>query len=388
MLALLAGCGSKVVHSPGELAKLTGEEEQKQAGAYEEAAGTEGETLRIGGAVPLTGGGSDYGTAVRDGAELAVKEINEAGGVNGYRVALRMEDDGGEPKKAGEAYASLKSWGAQLLVGGVTNDACEAFGEQAAMDGIFYMIPGATGAGCLTGQSVYRLCLSDAGRGEAAAEYLAENRPGAKIALFYDDTDPYLADVYEGFCRRAQELGLGITARELYHFGTEGALEEQCVEAKASGADLAVLALYCEGAQLVRQAMEGQGLSMEMLLTDDVSVFADAWRQGEGPENMLYIQTSGGDALAREQEFASRYREAGGAGSERYAAQGYEAVRAVLEAASLAGITPGMGYQEAALRMAEVMENFSYQGIEGEICWNGSGDARVPLQIVKTNERE
>lgn len=392
VLTVLAGCGSKVVRSPGELTELSGKEQWEQAGREAEEAGTgpeEGKTLKVGGAVPLTGGASEYGTAIRDGAELAVREINEAGGVNGCQVILCMEDDGADPQKAAEAYDALKGWGAQLLVGGVTNSACEAFGELAAADGIFYMIPGATGSECLKGASVYRLCLSDRGRGEAAAEYLAKSRPGAKVALFYDDTDSYLSDVYEGFCGRAQELGLEITAAQRYTFGNECALAEQCAQAKASGAELLVLALYYEGAQLVQQALETCAPQMEVLLTDDVTVLTEHWRAEGEPENMLYIQTSGGSgALAREREFAARYQESGGARNERYAAQGYEAMKTTLEAAASAGITADMDCREIALRMAEAMEDFCYQGIEGEICWNGSGDASVPLQIVKTRETE
>ena len=92
--------------------------ETKGAGtqAEEGAPAAEGEVFVIGGTGPLTGAAAAYGESVKNGTELAVKEINEAGGINGYQVQCYFEDDENDAEKAVNAYNTLKDKGMQMLV--------------------------------------------------------------------------------------------------------------------------------------------------------------------------------------------------------------------------------------------------------------------------------
>ena len=116
MAASLAACGGS---KPAETTAAAGDAETTAAeGAETEAAaGAEGGTLKIGVIGPLTGAAAAYGNAVANGAELAVKEINEAGGVNGMMLELKAEDDENDPEKSINAYNTLKDWGMQVLHG-------------------------------------------------------------------------------------------------------------------------------------------------------------------------------------------------------------------------------------------------------------------------------
>ena len=106
-MSLLAGCGSN-------------------SSAGTDSADASAETFKIGGIGPITGAGAVYGIAVKNGAELAIKEINEAGGINGYQIEYNFQDDELDNEKSVNAYNTLKDWGMNMLVGSVTSGCCVA----------------------------------------------------------------------------------------------------------------------------------------------------------------------------------------------------------------------------------------------------------------------
>ena len=83
-------------------------------------------TFKIGGIGPITGDTAIYGTAVQNGIQLAVDEINADGGINGYQIEYSFEDDQNNSEKSVNAYNTLKDWGMQMLVGTVTSTPCTA----------------------------------------------------------------------------------------------------------------------------------------------------------------------------------------------------------------------------------------------------------------------
>ena len=79
----------------------------------------EGKTIKLGAVGPLTGGYANYGLSVQHGAELAIKEINAAGGVNGRQLELSFQDSQGDPESAVAAYGKLMDWGMNVSLGAV-----------------------------------------------------------------------------------------------------------------------------------------------------------------------------------------------------------------------------------------------------------------------------
>ena len=88
------------------------------------------DTIKIGGIGPITGGAAVYGQAVKNAAEMAVEEINEAGGINGTKIEFNFQDDEHDPEKSVNAYNNLKDWGMQALMGTVTTAPCLAVVEK------------------------------------------------------------------------------------------------------------------------------------------------------------------------------------------------------------------------------------------------------------------
>ena len=105
------------------------------------AEGADGEVFKIGGIGPITGAAGAYGEAVKNGTELAINEINEAGGINGYQVAFNFQDDENDPEKAINAYNTLKDWNMQMLLGTVTSKPCIAVVAETAADNLFQLTP-------------------------------------------------------------------------------------------------------------------------------------------------------------------------------------------------------------------------------------------------------
>ena len=80
-----AGCGGKEKSADDSTSKSTAEST--------DSGSSDGDTFKIGGIGPTTGGVAVYGQAVKNAAELAVAEINEAGGINGKQIELNFQDD-------------------------------------------------------------------------------------------------------------------------------------------------------------------------------------------------------------------------------------------------------------------------------------------------------
>ena len=146
----LTACGSKTE----EAASTDAAAEETEAGeeAEGETAATDGEKFVIGGLGPLTGAAASYGISVKQGAEIAVKEINENGGVQvgdtTYTLELNFADDEASEDKVITAYNSLMDSGINALLGCVTSGACLAVIDQTYADGILQITPSGSAMGC------------------------------------------------------------------------------------------------------------------------------------------------------------------------------------------------------------------------------------------------
>ena len=120
-------------------------------------AGDKSSTFYIGGSGPLTGSYAAYGMGVANGAELAVKEINAAGGINGTKIDFKYEDDEGDGEKAINAYNTLKDAGMNIFMGTVTSGACASVINKTNEDSMFSsdslcVLDGCFGVGkCISG---------------------------------------------------------------------------------------------------------------------------------------------------------------------------------------------------------------------------------------------
>lgn len=171
MAASLVACGgSDAGTTDGSAA-----DSNNAAGGTSTESTASGETFKIGSIGPITGGAALYGTAVMNGIQIAVDEINAAGGINGYQIEYKFEDDQHDAEKSVNAYNSLKDWGMQMLVGTVTTTPCVAVADKTAEDGMFQLTPSASSTDVIANDNVFQVCFTDPNQGTASAQYIAEN---------------------------------------------------------------------------------------------------------------------------------------------------------------------------------------------------------------------
>ena len=195
-------------------------------------------TFKIGSIGPATGNNAAYGLAVQNGAQIAVDEINAAGGINGYQIEFSFEDDESDAEKAVNAYNVLKDWGMQMLLGTVTSAPCTAVASETDNDRMFQITPSGTAVESVQGHdNVFRVCFSDPAQGAKSAEYIATKGLATKIAVIYDSSDVYSSGIYSAFAAEAENQGLEIVAAEAFTADNKTDFSVQLQKAKDSAAD-------------------------------------------------------------------------------------------------------------------------------------------------------
>lgn len=165
---------------------------------------SDGKTLKIGSSGPLTGDAAAYGIAVKNGIQLAVDEINAAGGVNGMKLEFQMEDDEADAEKAINAYNTLKDNGMKVFIGTVTTGACLSVVSQTKADNMFQITPSASAAKVIANDNCFQVCFTDPNQGTASADYIASKGLATKVAVIYNSSDAYSSGIYDNF--KAEQL--------------------------------------------------------------------------------------------------------------------------------------------------------------------------------------
>ena len=152
----------------------------------------------IGVSGPLTGAAAVYGTAVQQSAQIAVDEINAAGGLDGVKFKLVALDDTHDATKVAANYASLLEQGMQVSLGTVTTAPGLEFTNLSVEDNVFFLTPSASGDDIPKNPNGFQMCFADGNQGKVAAEYV--NGLGfAKIGVFYKSDDAYSNGIYKQF---------------------------------------------------------------------------------------------------------------------------------------------------------------------------------------------
>ena len=157
------------------------------------------ETIKIGVSGPLTGGAAKYGVAVKNAAQMAVDEINAAGGLDGMMFELLALDDEHKKENVTTTYSAMYEAGMQISLGTVTTAPGLEFKELSYEDNVFALTPSATGDGITEHENTYQMCFSDSSQGTAAAKVFNEEYKGKKVGVFYKTDDEYSMGIYENF---------------------------------------------------------------------------------------------------------------------------------------------------------------------------------------------
>lgn len=349
-----------------------------------DTAAASGEAFKIGVTGPLTGAAAAYGIAVQNGADLAIKEINAAGGINGTMVEMNAQDDEHDPEKAVNAYNTLKDWGMQMLVGATTSGPCIAVAAESSNDNLFQITPSGSAVECVAPDNVFRVCFADPDQGTASAKYIGENKLATKVAIIYDSSTEYSSGIREAFIKEAGNQGIEVVADEAFTAETNTDFSVQLDKAKESGAELVFLPIYYqEASTILKQASDKEFApiffgcdGMDGILT--VENFDASLAEGL----MLLTPFSADDAESK--DFTDAYVAAYGETPNQFAADSYDAVYAIKAAAEKAGITSDMSVSDICDAMMVAMTEISIDGLTGAgMTWNAAGEPNKAPKAVK-----
>ena len=386
MVFSLVACGSKEA-APAESAAV-GEKTEAAAEAKTETADAKG-TFKIGGSGPLTGGAALYGIAVQRGGQIAVDEINAAGGINGYQIEWLFEDDEHDAEKAVNAYNNLKDKGLQIMVGTVTSGPCLSVVEETSADNMFEISPSGSTKDITINKNVYRVCYSDPDQGIKSAQYIGEKGLAKKIGIIYDSSDPYSQGIYETFDAGAADYGLEVVAAEAFTADSKSDFTTQIQKMKDAGAELCFLPFYYTEAALVLKQAKEMGYSPLFFGVDGM----DGILNLEGfdaslAEGVMLLTPFAADAQDDlTVNFVKAYTDAYGETPIQFAADGYDAVYIVKAAAEAAGITPDMSVSDICDALCAVMGDISIDGLTGKgISFTEDGEPnKDPKAVVIQN---
>ncbi len=385
MAASLTACGGS---KPAETTAAAGAAETTAAAAGAEttaaAAEAAGGTFKIGVIGPLTGPAAAYGIAVANGADLAVKEINAAGGINGMMLENKTEDDEHDPEKSVNAYNTLKDWGMQMLVGATTSKPCIAVAAESANDNLFQITPSGSAVECVANDNVFRVCFADPDQGTASAKYIGENKLATKVAIIYDSSTEYSSGIRESFVKEAGNQGIEVVADEAFTADSNTDFSVQLDKAKEAGAELVFLPIYYQEASVILKQAADKEFSpiffgcdgMDGILT--VENFDTSLAEG------LMLLTPFSTTEESSKEFTEAYVAAYGVEPNQFAADSYDAVYAIKAAIEKSGVTPDMEVSAICDGMKAAMTEISIDGLTGAgMTWNAAGEPNKAPKAVK-----
>ena len=346
----------------------------------------EATTFRIGGIGPATGDTAIYGIAVQNGIQLAVDEINEAGGINGYQIEYQFEDDQSDAEKSINAYNTLKDWGMQMLVGTVTSTPCTAVAEETHADNMFQLTPSATAVESIQYDNAFRMCFSDPSQGTVSADYIADAGLADKVAIIYDSSDTYSTGIYQSFVKEAKNRGLDIVAAEAFTADSSTDFSVQIQKSEDAGAQLVFLPIYYQEASLILAQADRRGFTPVWFGVDGMDgILAVEGFDASLAEGVMFLTPFTPDAEdEKTQEFVKNYEDAFGSTPIQFAADAYDSMYAIKEAAEQAGLTPDMSISDICEAMKPVMTSITIDGLTGkDISWGENGEpSKEPTVVV------
>ena len=351
--------------------------------------GTEVQTFVLGSCGPLTGGYAIYGQAVVNGAELAVEEINASDST--VKFTFLKQDDEGDGEKAINAYNDMMDNGMQVLVGPTTTGASIAVAAVTYADRTFMLTPSASSPDVTADKdNVFQVCFTDPNQGTGAADYIAENMAGAKVAVIYRNDDAYSQGIRDTFVKEAEAKGaFEIVSETTFTVATATDFSVQLTAAKNAGADVVFLPIYYEPASVILSQAKAMSYAptffgvdgMDGILT--MKNFDTSLAEGV----MLLTPFSANSEDEATKSFVKTYTEKFGVEPNQFAADAYDAVYIVKAALEKAGCTGDMTAPEICDALVGVMTSLSVDGLTGKaMTWNAEGEvSKAPLAAVIEN---
>ena len=319
---------------------------------------------------PMTGQYASFGEQMRRGAELAVADINAAGGVLGQKLKLTIGDDACDPKQAVAVANKFVSQGVAFVAGHFCSGSSIPASKVYEEEDILQMSPASTNPKLTDegGYNVFRVCGRDDQQGIVAGEFLAKKFKGKRIAILHDKTayGKGLAD------ETKKELNNQGVKEAMYEAYTAGEKDYSALvsKMKSQGIDVMYLGGYhTEAGLMIRQARE-QGYGVQ-LVSGDALVTDEFWKiTGPAGEGTLMTFSPDPRKNPSAAPVVKRFRDAGYE-PEGYTLYTYGAIQAWAQAVKKANSTQ-------TKKVVDALHENEFDTVLGKIGFDKKGDVTAP----------
>jgi branched-chain amino acid transport system substrate-binding protein len=324
---------------------------------------------------PVTGQYATFGAQMRDGAELAVADINAAGGVLGKKLDLAVGDDACDPKQAVAVANQMTGAGVKLVAGHYCSGSSIPASSVYAESDMVQISPASTNPALTddrAGPNIYRVCGRDDQQGGVGGRYLAEQFADKNIAIVHDKTayGKGLADEVK------KTLNAAGKQETLYEAITAGEKDYSALVSKLKQANIDVLFLggyHTEAGLIVRQ-MRDQGMTT-ILMGGDALITQEYWSiTGPAGEGTLMTFSPDPRKNPAAAEVVKRFKEKG-IEPEGYVLYTYAAVQAWKQAAEKAKSVESADVVKA-------LNDTDFDTVVGKFKFNEKGDPNLPPYAV------
>ena len=338
---------------------------------------SESDTINIGGIFPLSGDVAVYGVECKKGIDLAIDEINEAGGVNGKKIVLIGEDDEGKPDKNAFKKLTTKDK-VKFVIGSLTSGCVQAVTTLAQAGRVIQIAPAAT-APAITdaGDYIFRACFIDPFQGTVGGKFATDTLGAKRAAVLYDIQNDYSVGLEENFVKAFEAGGGTVVARESYSTGDKD-FNAQLTKIKNAAPDVVYIPDYYGTVALIARQLRMQGITTPIVGGDGWDGLAG--NAGDEVINGFYSNHYAVDsALPAVQKFVSSFKAKYNSAPNSFAALGYDSVYMLRDAIAKAGTL-----DVASVRAALEQTNGDY--VTGHLTFDAKHNpvkSAVMLELVR-----
>lgn len=340
------------------------------------------DSIKIGGIAPLSGAVAVYGVECKNGIDLAVAEINAAGGINGKNIEFICEDDEGDPAKSVNAYKKLTTQnGIRMIIGSLTSGCTIAITNLAQSNGVIQMAPAATALAVTdAGNYIFRACYTDPFQGKVGGKFAADNLGAKTAAILYDIQNDYSVGLTDNFVERFTSLGGTVVSKESYSTNDKD-FNAQLTKIKNTNPDVVYLPDYYGTVALIAKQLRAQGIDVPI-------IGADGWdglteNAGDEVLNGFYSNHYATDSDSPAvQKFVSSFTEKYNKAPNSFAALGYDCVYMLKDAILKAGTTD-------AAKVRDALEATNGDYVTGHLTFDAQHNpvkSAVMIKLVKTSK--
>ncbi len=330
--------------------------------------------ITVGVAGPMTGGEASFGRQMRNGAEVAVADINAAGGVLGKKLKLEVGDDACDPKQARSVAEKFAGMGVPMVAGHYCSSSSIPASDAYADGNVLQISPASTNPQFTERGlwNTFRVCGRDDQQGSVAGAYIAKTFKGKNIAIINDKTT-YGKGLADETKKALNQAGVKEKVNEAYNKGDKD-FTALVSKLKLNAIDVVYVGGYHQEAGLILRQMRDQGLKTVLMAGDAMADKEFASIVGPAADGALF--TFGPDPRKKPTAAAIvKAFNAKGIDPEGYTLYAYAAMQIWSQAAAKAGTTD-------AQKVAAAMKAGTWDTVLGKIAYTPKGDITAIDYVV------